>query len=142
MDNPDQVKEASASYSMPVTDLSHPIILERDGQPVAVLMGIEEYERYQALLEEHQGVSALKARRAADRAVFGDLVGCALSSGDPEWAPAPEPRWRVPYRSFDGTLLAVVEVDARTRAVSLTDEERTALLEQVERLVTANDVSA
>ncbi len=142
MDNPNQVKEARASYSTPVADLSHPIILERDGQPVAVLMGIEEYERYQALLGEYQGVSALEARRAADRAVFGDLVGCALSSGDPAWDPAPKPHWRVPYRSFDGALLAVVEVDARTRTVSLTDEERTALLDQVERLVTANDVSA
>jgi PHD/YefM family antitoxin component YafN of YafNO toxin-antitoxin module len=134
-----QTKENRASYSTPVTDLSHPIILERDGQPVAVLMS---YERYQALSGEQQMVSALEARRVADRAVFGDLVGCALSSGDPVWSPTPEPHWRVPYRSFDGTLLTVVEVDACTQAVSLTDEDRAALLEQVERLVSTGDVSA
>jgi len=90
----------------------------------------------------HQRISALEARRAADRAVFGDLVGCALSSGDPVWVPAPEPHWRVPYRGFDGTLLAVVDVDARTQAVSLTGEERAVLLKQVERLVVTGDVSA
>ncbi len=142
MDDPKRVRENKASYSASVADLSHPIILERDGQPVAALMSIEEYARYQALLKEHQRISALEARRAADRAVFGDLVGCALSSGEPAWVPAPKPHWRVPYRSFDGTLLVVVEVDARTRAVSLTDEERAALLKQVERLATTSDVSA
>lgn len=142
MNDPKQVRETRASYSASVADLSHPIILERDGQPVAALISIEEYERYQALLKEHQKVFVLEARRAADRAVFGDLVGCALSSGDPVWVPAPEPHWRVPYRSFDGTLLAVVDVDARTRAISLTDEERLVLLEQVERLTTTGDVSA
>ena len=137
-----KTKETRASYSALVADLGHPIILERDGQPVAALMSIEEYERYQALLRELPTVSALEARRAADRAVFGDLVGCALSSGDPVWVPAPEPHWRVPYRGFDGTLLTVVDVDTRTRAVSLTDEERAALLEQVERLATTDDVPA
>ena len=105
-------------------------------------MSIEEYKRYQALLRQHERISALEARRAADRAVFGDLVGCALSSGDPEWGPSPEPHWRVPYRSFNGTLMAEVVVDARTQEVSLTDEERAALLQQVERLATAGDVSA
>ena len=138
--NDRKTEETRASYSALVADLGHPIILERDGQPVAALMSIEEYERYQALLKELPAVSALEARRAADRAVFDDLVGCALSSGDPVWVPAPEPHWRVPYRSFDGTLLAAVNVDARTRAVSLTDEERAALLERVERLATTDDV--
>ena len=138
--NDRKTEETRASYSALVADLGHPIILERDGQPVAALMSIEEYERYQALLKELPAVSALEARRAADRAVFGELVGCALSSGDPVWVPAPEPHWRVPYRSFDGTLLAAVNVDARTRAVSLTDEERAALLERVERLATTDDV--
>ncbi len=142
MDDPKQVKETKASYSAPTTDLSHPVILERDGEPVAALLSIEEYERYQALLKEHQGTSALEARRVADHVVFGDLVGCALSSGDPVWVPAPEPHWRIPYRSFDGTLLAVVDVDARTQAVSLTDEERAELLERVERLATTGDAPA
>jgi len=142
MDDSKKAKELGAVYSAAVTDLTHPIILERDGQPVAVLMSIEEYERYQALRGESESTSALEARRRADRAVFGDLVGCALSSGDPIWVSAPEPRWRIPYRSFDGKLLATVEVDARTLTVSLTDEERAALLKQVERLISGDDVSA
>ena len=74
--------------------------------------------------------------------MFGDLVGCALSSGDATWISEPEPRWRVPYRLFDGTLLAEVEVNARTQAVLLTKDERTGLLEQVERAVTTQDGSA
>lgn len=141
MDKPKQVKETRAAYSAPVVDLAPPIILERDGQPVAALMS-KEYGRYQALVTEHQRASALEARRAADRVVFGDLVGCALSSGNPTWVPAPKPHWRVPYTNFDGALLTVVEVDAHTRAVSLTDEERRALLEQIERLATTGDVPA
>ena len=143
MDDPEQLREIRASYAASsVADLSRPIILERDGQPVAALISIEEYSRYQALLKEYQRTSALEARRAADRAVFGDLVGCALSSGDPVWVPAPEPHWRVPYKSFDGTLLASIKVDARTRTASLTDKERAALLEQVERLASTDGVSA
>ena len=138
MEKPDQIKETRASYSASVVDLNRPIILERGGQPVAALIGIEEYECYQTL-KKHQGTSALEARRAADRAVFGDLVGCALSSGDPTWTPVPEPHWRVPYRGFDGMLLTTVEVDARTGAVSLTDEECAALLERVEQLATTGD---
>ena len=142
MDKPKRLKELQATYAALTADLSQPIILERDGQPVAALISIEDYERYQALLKEREIFSARAARRAADRAVFGDLVGCALSSGDPIWIGDPEPRWRIPYRSFSGTLLAEIDVDARTLAVSLTDAQRTSLLERVEQLVTAGDVSA
>ena len=137
-----QVKEPEATYSASVTDLSRPIILERDGRPMAVLISIEDYEHYQALLREHRRETALKARRAADRAIFGDLVGCALSSGEPVWTPTPKPHWQVPYRSFDGTLLITVTVDADTLSVSLTDEERAALLEQVEHMARTGDVLA
>jgi hypothetical protein len=125
------------SWTSPLTaDLKQPIVLERDGQPMAVLMSIETYEHYQALLTQQEQISAQEARRAADRALFGDLVGCALGSGEPLFVPKPEPLWRVPYRSFDGTLLAVVEVDAHTAIVLLTDKERTDLLNKVERLAT------
>ena len=93
-------------------------------------------------LREHQWLSAAEVRRAADRAVFGDLVGCALSSGDPLWLSTPEPHWSIPYRSFDGTVLIAVDVDARTGAVALTDEERVALMDRIERLVTAGNVTA
>ena len=91
---------------------------------------------------EHPWLSAGEARRTADRAVFGDLVGCALSSGDPLWLPTPEPHWSIPYRSFAGTLLIAVDVDARTGAVALADEERTALMDKIERLATAGNVTA
>ena len=142
MNDSKQAKETRTPYTTSAVNLDTPVILERDGQPVAVLMSIQEYERYQSLLEQHQKISALEARRAADRFVFGDLVGCALSSGDAMWISEPEPRWRVPYRLFDGTLLAEVEVNARTQAVLLTKDERTDLLEQVERSVTTQDGSA
>lgn len=142
MNDPKQAKEARTPYTTAAVNLDIPVILERDGQAVAVLMSMQEYERYQSLLEQHQKISALEARRAADRVVFGDLVGCALSSGDAMWISEPEPRWRVPYRLFDGTLLAEVEVNAHTRAVLLTEEERADLLKQVERSVTAQHGSA
>jgi PHD/YefM family antitoxin component YafN of YafNO toxin-antitoxin module len=125
-----------------IADLSQPIVLERDGQPMAVLMSVEEYEQYQALLAQDKQMLAAEARRAADRVIFGDLVGCALRSDEPIWTPEPKPHWQIPYRFLDGTLLKIVEVDAQTGQVSLTDEERATLLEQVERLATAADVSA
>lgn len=133
------LKQAKAeSLSAWVTDLSQPIVLERGGQPVAVVISIEEYERYQAMMGEHQVITAGEARRKADRAMFGDLVGCALSSGEPTWTLTPRPCWRVAYRTFDGRLLTIVEVDALTGQVSLTDQDRTALLEQVEQIVSDN----
>jgi len=109
-----RVKEFGAAYAASVTELSRPIILRLQSQ---------------------------RARRAADRAVFGNLVGCALSGGEPEWVPTPEPHWRIPYRGFDGKLLITVDVEADTLAVSLTDEERSALLEKVEQQATADNVS-
>jgi hypothetical protein len=87
-------------------------------------------------------LSATEARRAADRAVFGDLVGCALSSGEPVWAQEPHPHWRIPYHLFDGRLLTTVRVDARTATVLLTAEERANLLYQLENLLTATNVTA
>jgi len=132
MDEPKKLKEIQATYAALTADLRQPIILERDGRPVAALISIEDYERYQALLKESEISSAREARRAADRAVFGDLVGCALSSGDPVWIVTPEPRWRVPYRSFDGALLAEIDVDPETLSASLTDAQRIALLEKMD----------
>ena len=134
-----QVKEPQAPYDASVADLRPSLILERDGVPMAALISIEEYEQYRALAAERQRDAKREARRAADRAVFGDLVGCALASGDPGWIPSPEPHWRVPYRSFDGALVATVAVDARTLAVSLTGEERTGLLERVAQLAAASN---
>ena len=128
--NPDQPLLPSGLTLL--ADLSQPVVLERDGQPLAVLMSFEAYQQYQAILQQRGQISAREARRAADRVVFGDLVGCALSSGEPLWAPSPQPHWRVPYRTFDGVVLTIVNVDAHTAAVSLTETERTHLLEQLE----------
>ncbi len=72
--------------------------------------------------------------------VFGDLVGCALSSGRPIWPQIPSPRWQIPYHTFDHIPLKVVEVDALTGEVYLTPDERTALLTEVERLATIDAV--
>lgn len=76
-------------------------------------------------------ISASQARRAANRRVFGDLVGCALSCGEAEWSENATPHWRIPYSLFDGTLLQMVEVDGQTGVVSLTDDERENLLDKV-----------
>lgn len=129
------ISEANLGLMALTADLSRPVVLERDGQPMAVLMSIEEYEYYQTLLAQEEQLSATEARRAADRVVFGELVGCALSSGEPVWSIASKPHWRVPYRHFNGMLLKIVEVDARTGKVALAEEERTNLLEQVEHCV-------
>lgn len=129
------VKEVGPQYLALVDDLTQPIILEQDGEPVAVLMSLREYE---TILAARQPVSAVQARRAADKVVLQDLVGCALSSGEPLFAPTPQPHWRVPYRYVDGTLLAIVPVDALSGLVSFAGEERDALLAQVEQLAAVN----
>ena len=111
--------------------IGQPVVLEQNGSPVAVLISVSDFERYQKLRSTQAPISASEAQRAANRRVFGDLVGCALSCGEPVWIPGPEPHWRVPYRFFDGTLAQVVVVDANTGAVHLTDEDRNALLAKV-----------
>jgi PHD/YefM family antitoxin component YafN of YafNO toxin-antitoxin module len=40
-----QLKEALAAYGAVAADLKAPVILERDGQPVAVVLSFEEYRR-------------------------------------------------------------------------------------------------
>jgi hypothetical protein len=92
--------------------------------------------------QQERPITARAAQRLADRVVFGDLVGCALSSGEPTWAPKPQPHWRAPYRLFDGTLVRVVDVDAYTAEVYLTPRERDHLLRQLERVVTSSNAPA
>jgi PHD/YefM family antitoxin component YafN of YafNO toxin-antitoxin module len=128
------VKEAGAVYAAPTANLERPLILEQDGKPIAVLMSMADYGRYQNALQAQAQLSAAEARRKADKALFDDLVGCALSSGDPQLASGPAPHWRVPYRFLDGTLVAIIEVDAHTGDVSLTDSQRNQILSQVEKL--------
>ena len=115
-------------------DLAQPVILEQDGEPAAVLISTAEYNRWQTLLQSWEQLTAVAARRSADKALFQDLVGCALNSGEPVFVPSPFPRWRVPYHFLpDGALATIIEVDARTGAVALTDAERSHILDQMEK---------
>lgn len=135
MDKTKLIKEVGSQYRLLIDDLAAPVILEQDGEPVAVLMSLNEYE---TIIATSQPLSAGQARRAADKVVLQELVGCALSSSEPLFAPTPLPHWRVPYRYIDGTLLAIVPVDAQSGMVSFTAEERDALLAQVSRLAELN----
>ncbi|MCP4362164.1 MAG: type II toxin-antitoxin system Phd/YefM family antitoxin [Chloroflexi bacterium] len=129
-----KIKEGTVNKTA-TTDLEQPVILERKGEAVAVLMSVAEYDRYQIVLQSQEQLSAAAARRAADKAIFQDLVGCALSSGEPMFAAAPHPHWRVPYRFLgDNALVAIIEVNAQTGAVVLTNAERDQILAQVEQL--------
>lgn len=136
MEEEHAVQESNIAYE---TDLQRPVIVEDKGKPVAVLLSVEEYRQYQSLRQKQAYLTATAAQRAADRAVFRDLVGLALASEEPVWSPQPRPQWRVPYRLIDGPLLIFVTVDAQTGQVNLTDEEREQLLRRVARLM--DDVS-
>lgn len=93
------------------------------------------------LAENLPQISAQEARQAADRAIWGDEAEAALSSDEPMLMPTPTPRWRIPYRQPNGTLLAIVEVEAHTGAVLLTEEKRGTILAQVEQLAATANVS-
>ena len=137
MDETNNNMDQATEWPVALTDnLDEPVILEHNGEAKAVLMSIEDYRRYQTLLGQQEYISARQARRAANQAVFGDLVGCPLSCGDPIWIPQPEPCWRVPYRLFDGTLMSIIDVDAYTGVVSLTKQDQLALLERVRQTIT------
>ncbi len=136
------LKEFSATYATATANLTQPLFLEQDGRPVAVVLSVQEFERYQTLLATRQFISSTEARRIAERALFGELVGCALSSGDPVWVPQPNPHWRIPYRLFDGRLITIVHVDAYTATAALTAVERNALLEKIEQLTDTANVFA
>ena len=71
------------------------------------------------------------AWRVANRALLGDLVGTALSIGDPQFYDNPKPAWRVPFKTRDGKVFTEIEVDARTAVVKLTENERQLVLDQL-----------
>ncbi len=127
MDTKSMPKEANGIS----VQIDQPVVLEQNGNPIAVLISVAEFERYQQLRSAQTPISASQAQRAANRRVFGDLVGCALSCGEPVWIPNSSLQWHIPYRLFDGTLVQVVEVDGVTGEVFLTDERRDELLRKV-----------
>ena len=49
-----QLKEAPAAYGEVTVDLKVPVILELDGQPVAVVLSYEEYCRLRDLAERRR----------------------------------------------------------------------------------------
>ena len=132
-----ELKETGIPYQL-ATELDRPLILQRDGEDVAVLLSMAQY---QALQSKQELLTASEARRAANKAVFQDLVGCALSSGEPVWAPQPQPHWRIPYRFPNGPVLKIVSVDAHTGEVALTESERDMLLQEVGKLASKNAAS-
>ena len=70
------LKETQAPYTIPVSedDLAEgPIILERNGDAVAALVPIEEYQRFLAWLEQQEKRARRRARQEAferERAAF------------------------------------------------------------------------
>ena len=70
------IKEERAPYTIPVSeeDLSEgPVVLERDGEPVAALVPIEEYRQFVAWREQWEKEARQRARMEAferERAAF------------------------------------------------------------------------
>lgn len=81
---------------------------------------------------ESEFISASDARRAANRRLFGDRVGTALSSKPPLWSADPEPHWEIPYHFFDGTPFISISVNAKSGNVLLSEQEREAILSRLE----------
>ena len=133
------IKEVRPPYLVNQETPEEAVFLQDKGQTVAVMISIAEYERYQVLLHATATINASEARKLANRVIFGDLVGLALSVGDPVWVQAPQPAWRIAYRLFDGTLVRVVDVDAQTGQVLLSSQERDKMLMKVSTWVEKND---
>ena len=52
MTKPLSISEAAAAYGTAVADLQHPIILQQDGQPLAVIISFEEYQQWRMLADD------------------------------------------------------------------------------------------
>lgn len=49
MTKPLSISEAAAAYGTAVADLQQPLILQQQGQPLAVMVSFEEYQHWRAL---------------------------------------------------------------------------------------------
>ena len=47
MAEPDKLRETAVAYGAMTADLKEPVILEKEGKPVAVILSFEEYRRLQ-----------------------------------------------------------------------------------------------
>lgn len=133
------IKEVSIPYTTIKTNLTEPVILQEEGKPIAAVISVKDFEDYQAFRNQPRRLSAAEARRIANRALFQELVGCALNVGDPIWAPTPIPVWRIPYRLFTGEIVAVIEVRADTGEVQLDAHTRAEILQKVRTQTTTHD---
>lgn len=79
-------------------------------------------------------ISAADAYHAADQALFGMIKDHGVRHESPMLIPKPKPCWLIPYRLADGTLLAIVPVDAHTGQVLLSREELARVQAQVSSL--------
>jgi PHD/YefM family antitoxin component YafN of YafNO toxin-antitoxin module len=53
MDDEKRISEARVTYETLVSDLSKPVIIEREGRPFGVFVAYEEYERLKAAAAEN-----------------------------------------------------------------------------------------
>jgi len=66
----EKISESAIDYGTAKTNLQKPLIVERDGQPLAVLISFEEYQRLQSI-----AVSEMTQRQAAWRELDEFLGG-------------------------------------------------------------------
>ena len=62
-----QLKEALAAYGAVAADLKAPVVLERDGQPVAVILSFEEYRRLRNIAERERSEAETGWKERFDR---------------------------------------------------------------------------
>ena len=48
------VAETAATYGIAIADLERPVILEQEGQPMAVILSFEEYQKLRMLVEDDE----------------------------------------------------------------------------------------
>ncbi len=96
------------------------------------VMALQEQRQQELRASEKTQISAAEAIRAADQ-LLGDLERHGLSHEKPTLVPMSKPHWWIPYRFSDGTILAIIRVDALTGAVLLSSEEQANLWQQVEQ---------
>ena len=101
------VSEAAAIYGTAVADLHHPIILQQEGQPLAVIVTFDEYQHWRALAADEaerrlagwRSLELLLAevhRRPSD--YTGEQIEAEISAAwterRPVCAPKRSPRWQ------------------------------------------------
>ena len=68
MADANRIAETSVAYGSAVADLQRPLILEREGQPLAVLISFEEYRRLRVIESDDE------ARRRANWSKLSDFL--------------------------------------------------------------------